>query len=172
MRAPLQVLVQNLGEAEVEVTPGMPVAEMSLVRGPFEPVTLPRLMIAEGLRDPRDEEHPAIYEVPPRLAAWDKPSDAPHRVKRRVHVFGEFYGPILEELVIQSHALTRLPVAVCALPFLRVLDLFRNQLETLPGEVGQLTALQQLRLGTNRLRTLPRTCANLTNLIDLSLAGV
>jgi Leucine-rich repeat (LRR) protein len=77
----------------------------------------------------------------------------------------------LEKLSLHfSMAICPLPLSICALPKLRILDLDNNSFSELPPEIGQLQSLEILSLRGNLLMSLPEEIAQLTQLKKLYLA--
>ncbi len=77
--------------------------------------------------------------------------------------------PELEELVLTSNAIRKVPTAIWAFPKLKKLNLNANQVESIPASIMQLQQLEQLSLYKNNLRTLPPEVYELRNLrvVDL-----
>lgn len=73
-----------------------------------------------------------------------------------------------EWLNLRWNRLKYLPIEICCLKDLRVLELMNNNLETLPNEIDNLINLEKLDLNLNQLRLLPNQIVNLKKLQYLS----
>ena len=80
--------------------------------------------------------------------------------------------PNLEGVNARRCGLVEFPLAVCALPNLRVLRLSYNDFVEIPSEVSRLQHLERIFLnGCTRLQRLPSSISTLTALTVLDLAG-
>ena len=78
--------------------------------------------------------------------------------------------PNLQEVYASECGLVEFPLAVCALPKLRVLGLSCNDIVAVPSEVSQLQQLEYFNLyGCTRLQRLPSSISMLTALTSLHL---
>ena len=78
-------------------------------------------------------------------------------------------GQAVSELFIFCHNLIWLPVEVCELVNLSLLDADHNHIAFLPSDIGKLKNLQVLHLAHNLLSSVPPEFAQLTELRDVYL---
>ncbi|KAL4239434.1 hypothetical protein ACF0H5_000249 [Mactra antiquata] len=86
-----------------------------------------------------------------------------------LHELEELYlGSVIGELERRNFQngnwLVKLPMSVCFMSNLRVLNVEENQLNELPNNFGDLISLEILELGQNMLHTLPDSFGNLRSL--------
>ena len=63
---------------------------------------------------------------------------------------------LAEGLQLQFNRLSKLPLGVCRLQSLKLLQLFNNKLSDLPEELSQLSCLADIRIGFNQFSQLPK----------------
>ena len=103
------------------------------------------------------EEIPADV-VSPLLCAEAKEVDLSKNKLSKVP--DEFFSSIrlAEGLHLQFNRLSQLPLGLCGLQSLKLLQLFNNQLSDLPDQLSELSSLIDIRIGFNRFTQLPKVC--------------
>lgn len=71
-----------------------------------------------------------------------------------------------QELRLNNNKISKLPVSICNLNNLRLLDVSNNKLKKLPEDIGVLSQLQILSVKGNKLNCLPTSICKL-QLLDL-----
>jgi Leucine-rich repeat (LRR) protein len=74
-----------------------------------------------------------------------------------------------QEVFILRMNMKELPISICSMPFLKVLDLSGNCLETLPNEFAQLVNLEQIRLRGNSFSEFPKVLFQLPKLREIEI---
>ncbi|KAI6650241.1 Leucine-rich repeat-containing protein 40 [Oopsacas minuta] len=78
----------------------------------------------------------------------------------------EFFHSVslTEGVQLQFNRLSKLPMGVCSLQNVKLLQLFNNKLSDLPGELAQLSCLTDIRIGYNRFTQLPKVLYEIPSL--------
>lgn len=75
----------------------------------------------------------------------------------------------LEELNLESNALTAMPIELGTLKKLKILSLYQNQLTSFPACICDLSGLEELKIGNQKIAALPSDMKGLKKLKKLDL---